>query len=54
MLAMVLYFNFARPLVKNILPGSNSEKFITRHSEHQFDFSLNGITADREEVASEA
>jgi AcrR family transcriptional regulator len=44
-LAMVLYFNFARPLITSFLVGDDEEDFKTRLGDHIVNFSLNGIGA---------
>ena len=48
-LAMVLYFNFARPLITSFLVGNDEDDFKTRLVDHIVRFSLNGIGADEEE-----
>ncbi len=49
-LAMVLYFNLARPLIKNFLDGYDESDFKDRLVDHIVKFSLNGIGAGKEEV----
>ena len=49
-LAMVLYFNFARPLITRFLAGNGEDDFKIRLIDHIVQFSLNGIAADKEEV----
>ena len=44
-LAMVLYFNFARPLITSFLVGDDEKDFKTRLGDHIVNFSLNGIGA---------
>ena len=48
-LAMVLYFNFARPLITGCLGGSEENDFKSRLVDHIVRFSLNGIGAGEEE-----
>jgi hypothetical protein len=49
-LAMVLYFNLARPLIASFLDGNDEVDFKDRLVEHIVEFSLNGIGAGRQEV----
>ena len=49
-LAMVLYFNLARPLITNFLDGHDDVDFKDRLIDHIVEFSLNGIGAGKEEV----
>ena len=49
-LAMVLYFNLARPLITNFLGGHDDVDFKDRLIDHIVEFSLNGIGAGKEEV----
>jgi AcrR family transcriptional regulator len=44
-LAMVLYFNFARPLITSFLVGNDQDGFNARLVDHIVQFSLNGIGA---------
>jgi AcrR family transcriptional regulator len=49
-LAMVLYFNLARPLIGRIIDGYDEVEFKDRLIDHIVEFSLNGIGAGKEEV----
>jgi hypothetical protein len=49
-LAMVLYFNLARPLITRFLDGHDEVDFNNRLIDHIVEFSLNGIGAGQEEV----
>jgi len=49
-LAMVLYFNLARPLISRFLDGYDGVDFKDRLVAHIVEFSLNGIGAGKEEV----
>ena len=49
-LAMVLYFNLARPLIARFLDGYDEGDFKNRLVDHIVKFSLNGIGAGQEEV----
>jgi len=49
-LAMVLYFNLARPLISSFLDGHDDVDFKDRLIDHIVEFSLNGIGAGKEEV----
>ena len=49
-LAMVLYFNLARPLIARVLDGHDELDFKDRLIDHIVEFSLNGIGAGEEEV----
>ena len=49
-LAMVLYFNLARPLITSFLDGHDDDDFKDRLIEHIVEFSLNGIGAGKQEV----
>ncbi len=48
-LAMVLYFNLARPLITRFLDGHHEVDFNNRLVEHIVEFSLNGIGAGKDE-----
>lgn len=48
-LAMVLYFNLARPLISRFLEGHDEVDFKNRLIDHIVKFSLSGIGADQEE-----
>jgi len=50
-LAMVLYFNLARPLIARFLDGYDEGDFKNRLVDHIVKFSLNGIGAGKEEVS---
>jgi hypothetical protein len=50
-LAMVLYFNLARPLIARFLDGYDEVDFKDRLVDHIVKFSLNGIGAGKEEVS---
>lgn len=49
-LLMVLYFNFARPLITSFVGGQEENELETRLVDHIVQFSLNGIGTAREEV----
>jgi hypothetical protein len=49
-LAMVLHFNFARPLIDNFFGGNGEDAFKKHLFDHIVRFSLNGIGADTEEI----
>jgi len=49
-LSMVLYFNFARPLITNFLGGREGDDIETRLVDHIVQFSLSGIDTGKEEV----
>jgi AcrR family transcriptional regulator len=49
-LAMVLYFNLARPLITSFLDGHDDIDFKDRLIDHIVEFSLNGIGAGKKEV----
>jgi TetR/AcrR family transcriptional regulator, regulator of cefoperazone and chloramphenicol sensitivity len=49
-LAMVLYFNLARPLISRFLDGYDEVDFKDRLVDHIVEFSLNGIGAGKEEA----
>jgi AcrR family transcriptional regulator len=49
-LAMVLYFNLARPLISRFLDSYEEVDFKDRLVDHIVEFSLNGIGAGKEEV----
>lgn len=49
-LAMVLYFNLARPLITRVLDGHDEIDFKDRLIDHIVEFSLNGIGAGKKEV----
>jgi hypothetical protein len=49
-LAMILYFNLARPLITRFLDGHDEVDFKNRLIDHIVEFSLNGIGAGQEEV----
>ena len=49
-LAMILYFNLARPLIISFLDGHGKVDVKDRLIDHIVEFSLNGIGAGREEV----
>ncbi len=49
-LSMVLYFNFARPLITSFLGGQEGDDLETRLVDHIVQFSLNGVDAGKEEV----
>jgi len=49
-LAMVLHFNLARPLITRFLDGHDEVDFKDRLVEHIVEFSLNGIGAGRQET----
>jgi AcrR family transcriptional regulator len=50
-LSMVLYFNFARPLISRFVEGHKGDDIETRLVDHIVQFSLNGVAAGQEEVA---
>lgn len=50
-LAMVLYFNLARPLIARFIDGYDEVDFKDRLVDHIVEFSLNGIGAGKEEVS---
>ena len=49
-LSMVLYFNFARPLISSFLGGREGNELETRLVDHIVQFSLSGVGTGREEV----
>lgn len=49
-LAMVLYFNLARPLITRFIEGHDGVDMNNRLIDHIVEFSLNGIGAGQEEV----
>lgn len=49
-LSMVLYFNFARPLISSFVGGQEGNELETRLVDHIVQFSLNGVGTGREEV----
>lgn len=49
-LSMVLYFNFARPLIASFVGGKDGDDLRTRFVDHIVRFSLNGVDAGIEEV----
>jgi hypothetical protein len=49
-LAMVLQFNFARPLIDNFFGGNREDAFKKHLFDHIVRFSLNGIGAGTEEI----
>jgi len=49
-LAMILYFNLAQPLISRFLDGYDEVDFKDRLVDHIVEFSLNGIGAGKEEV----
>jgi AcrR family transcriptional regulator len=49
-LSMVLYFNFARPLIASFVGGEDGDDLRTRFVDHIVQFSLNGVDAGAEEV----
>ena len=50
-LSMVLYFNFARPLISRFVGGQEGDDIETRLVDHIVQFSLNGVATGKEEVA---
>jgi AcrR family transcriptional regulator len=52
-LSMVLYFNFARPLITRFVAGREVEDLETRFVDHIVQFSLNGIDTGHAEGANE-
>jgi AcrR family transcriptional regulator len=49
-LSMVLYFNFARPLISRFVEGQDGEDIETRLVDHIVQFSLNGVATGKEET----
>ena len=49
-LALVFYFNFARPLIDTFLPDNGDDSFTERLFDHIVRFSINGIGAGKEEA----
>ena len=47
---MVLYFNFARPLISSFVGGQEGNELETRLVDHIVQFSLNGVVTGKEEV----
>jgi hypothetical protein len=52
-LSMVLYFNFARPLITRLVANREVDDLDTRLVDHIVQFSLNGIDTDQMERANE-
>ncbi len=48
-LSMVLYFNFARPLINRFVVGREGDDLDTRLVDHIVQFSLNGVNSSRQE-----
>jgi hypothetical protein len=49
-LSMILYLNFARPLISGFAGGQEGNELETRLVDHIVQFSLNGVGTGREEV----
>jgi len=49
-LSMVLYFNFARPLITRFVGGRQGDDLETRLVDHIVQFSLNGVDTGKKEV----